>query len=51
MGLPPIMSAVFHIPIFIRHFFYQTELKKITKRQFETSEVMRILNIRHIISK
>jgi hypothetical protein len=36
---------------FIRQFFYQTEFKPISKRQFETSEVMRILNIRHVISK
>jgi hypothetical protein len=32
-------------------FFYQTESLPISKRQFETSEVMRILDIRHIISK
>jgi hypothetical protein len=31
---------------FIRQFFYQNEFKPIGKRQFETSEVMRILNIR-----
>jgi hypothetical protein len=36
---------------FISQFFYQTELKPISKRQFETSEVMRILNIRHVILK
>jgi hypothetical protein len=35
----------------IRQFFYQTKLKPISKRQFETSEAMRILNIRHVISK
>jgi hypothetical protein len=37
---------------FIRQFCYQTEFKPISKRQFvETSEVMRILNIRHVTSK
>jgi hypothetical protein len=36
---------------FIRQFFYQTEFKPISKRQFETSEVMRILNISQVISK
>jgi hypothetical protein len=36
---------------FIRQFFFLTEFKPISKRQFETSEVMRILNIRHVISK
>jgi hypothetical protein len=36
---------------FIRQFFYQTEFKPISKRQFETSEAMRILNIRHVILK
>jgi hypothetical protein len=35
---------------FIRLFFYQTKFKPISKRQFETLEVMRILNIRHVIS-
>jgi hypothetical protein len=30
---------------FISQFFYQTEFEPISKRQFETSEVMRILNI------
>jgi hypothetical protein len=29
---------------FIRQFFYQTEFKPISKHQFETSEMMRILN-------
>jgi hypothetical protein len=36
---------------FIRQFSYQTEFLPISKRQFETSELMRILNIRHVISK
>jgi hypothetical protein len=31
--------------------FYQTEFKPIIKRQFETSEVMRIFNIRHVTSE
>jgi hypothetical protein len=35
---------------FIRqNLFCQTEFKPITKQQFETSEVIRILNIRHVI--
>jgi hypothetical protein len=34
-----------------RQFSYQTVFKPISNRQFETSEVMRILNIRHVISK
>jgi hypothetical protein len=36
---------------FTRQFLYQSEFKPISKRQFETSEAMRILNIRHAISK
>jgi hypothetical protein len=36
---------------FISQFFFQTEFKPISKRQFGTSEVMCILNIRHVISK
>jgi hypothetical protein len=36
---------------FIPQFFYQTEFLSISKRQFETSETMRILNTRHVISK
>jgi hypothetical protein len=36
---------------FMRQFFYQTEFKLIIKLQFETSAVMRILNIRHVMSK
>jgi hypothetical protein len=36
---------------FVRQFFYETEFKPISKCQFETSETMRILNIRHVISK
>jgi hypothetical protein len=36
---------------FIRQFFYHTEFKPISKRQFETSKAMRILNKRHVISK
>jgi hypothetical protein len=36
---------------FISQFFYQTEFKPISKRQFETLEAMRILNIPHVISK
>jgi hypothetical protein len=32
-------------------FFYQTEFNLIGKRQFETSEAMRILNKRQVISK
>jgi hypothetical protein len=36
---------------FMRQFFYQTEFEPISKRQFETLEAMRILNIRHVISK
>jgi hypothetical protein len=35
---------------FIRQFFFQTDFKPIRKRQFESSEAMRILN-RHAISK
>jgi hypothetical protein len=35
---------------FICQFFYQTEFWLISKRRFETSEAMRILNIRHVIS-
>jgi hypothetical protein len=39
----------------IRHQFHtsihQSEFKSISKRQFETSEVMRILNIRRVISR
>jgi hypothetical protein len=35
---------------FIRQYFYQTVFKPISKRQFETSEAMRILNT-HVISK
>jgi hypothetical protein len=33
---------------FIRQFFYQTEFEPTSKRQFETSEAMSILKIRHI---
>jgi hypothetical protein len=33
---------------FVRQFFHQTKLKPI-ERQFETSETMCILNIRHVI--
>jgi hypothetical protein len=36
---------------FISQFFYQTEFKPISKRQFETSEAMRILSIRFVISQ
>jgi hypothetical protein len=36
---------------FMRQFFYQTEFKLISKRQFETSAAMRNLNIRHVILK
>jgi hypothetical protein len=36
---------------FIRLFFYHTEFKLISKHQFETSEVIRIWNIRHVIPK
>jgi hypothetical protein len=36
---------------FIHQLFYQTEFQPISKRQCETSEAMRILNIRHVISK
>jgi hypothetical protein len=36
---------------FIRQFLYQTEFKPISNRQFETSKVIHILNIRHVISK
>jgi hypothetical protein len=36
---------------FIREFFYQSEFEPISKRQFVTSEVIRILNIRHVISR
>jgi hypothetical protein len=36
---------------FIRQFFYQTEFLPIRKPQFETSEAMRISNMRHVISK
>jgi hypothetical protein len=36
---------------FIRQFFYQTVFQPISKRQFETSEAMRILNIRHVVLK
>jgi shikimate kinase len=34
---------------FIHQLFYQTEFKPISQRQFETSEVKRILNRRHVI--
>jgi hypothetical protein len=34
---------------FIRQFFYQTNFYPFSKRQFETSEAMRILNIRHVM--
>jgi hypothetical protein len=30
---------------------YQTEFKPISKHQFEISEAMRILSIRHVVSK
>jgi hypothetical protein len=36
---------------FIPQFVYKTEFKPINNRQFETSEAMRILNIRNVISK
>jgi hypothetical protein len=36
---------------FIRQLLYQTEFKTISNRQFETSEAMCILKIRHVISK
>jgi hypothetical protein len=36
---------------FIRQFVYQTVFLPIRKRQLETSEATRILNIRHVISK
>jgi hypothetical protein len=36
---------------FISQFFYQSEFKPINKRQFEPSEVMHIMNIRHVISR
>jgi hypothetical protein len=36
---------------FTRQLFYQTKFWPISKRQFEFSEAMRILNIRHVISK
>jgi hypothetical protein len=36
---------------FICELFYQSEFKPISKRQFITSEVIRILNILHVISK
>jgi hypothetical protein len=36
---------------FIRQFFYQSEFKPSRKRQFETSEVIRILKIRHVIPR
>jgi hypothetical protein len=35
----------------MRHFIYLSEFKPISKRQFEISVVMRILNIRHVISR
>jgi hypothetical protein len=35
---------------FIRQFFHQAEFKPISKSQFETLEVRRMLNIRHVIS-
>jgi hypothetical protein len=35
----------------IRQFFYQTEFQSISKHQFNTEQVMRILNIRHVISQ
>jgi hypothetical protein len=36
---------------FVGQFFYQTKFQSISIRQFETWEAMRILNIRHVISK
>jgi hypothetical protein len=36
---------------FIRQFFDQIKFKPISKHQFETTKAMRILNIRHIVSK
>jgi hypothetical protein len=36
---------------FIRQFFYQSEFKPTSKRQFESSEAMCTLNIRHVISR
>jgi hypothetical protein len=36
---------------FIRQFFYNSKFKPISKRQFVTSEVIRIFNIRHVISR
>jgi hypothetical protein len=36
---------------FIRQFFYKSEFKLISKRQFETSEVKRTLNILHVIPR
>jgi hypothetical protein len=36
---------------FIRQFFYQSKFKSISKRQFLTPKVIRILNIRHVISR
>jgi hypothetical protein len=34
-----------------RHFFYQTLFKPISKRQFKTSEAMRILNWKFIAGR
>jgi hypothetical protein len=34
-----------------RHFFYQSKFKPISKRQFVTSEGIRNLNMRYVISK
>jgi hypothetical protein len=36
---------------FIRQFFYQSKFKPISKRQFVTSEVIRILIMRHVNSR
>jgi hypothetical protein len=36
---------------FLRQLSYQTELQPMSKRQFGILEAMRILNIRHVISK
>jgi hypothetical protein len=36
---------------YILQIYYQTEFKSTSRRQFETTEAMRILNIRHVVSK
>jgi hypothetical protein len=40
-----------NINFILLQLLYQTEFQPISKHQFETSEAMRILNIRHVVSK